>query len=235
MDNNFPPYFVNCSQCKNQNELFRLNCSTCGSVLDNRYPNLDLWTTIARLIDSPTIAFKGIIRAEHKNFVILLLFLLAVRFISFGAFFSEFVFKNSTPLLHGFFIIPLYLLTVVPAFLILKGLLSRLKAEVRYSDILSGTVYAALPLYFSGTFLFLLEYIFFGKYMFMTTPNAFMINDIVAWIFIGMEALLIVYYLFLLYSFFRIYLKNKRMPAILSVLVAGLTISLYALTLGVYG
>lgn len=235
MNNQSPPYFINCSSCSSRNELFRLYCSKCGSVLDNRYPNLDLWTTIARLIDSPTEAFKGIIRAENKNFVFLLLLFLVLRFISLGEFFSEFVLKNSTPLLHGFFVIPVFLFSVLPVYLFLKMSLARNAAEVRYSDILAGTVYCGVPLYFSGTFLFLLEYIFFGKYMFMTTPNVFMINDIVAWLFIGMEALLFVYYLFLLYTFFRIYKKDIILPASLSILLAGLTIFIYVFTLSIYG
>ncbi|GMU84825.1 MAG: hypothetical protein AMXMBFR48_00670 [Ignavibacteriales bacterium] len=235
MDRNLPHYFLQCSTCNTQNELFRLNCSKCGSVLDNRYPNLDLWTTIARLIDSPTIAFKGIIRAEHKNFVVFLLLFLAVRFISYGEFWSAFVIGNSIPLLHGLFVIPLYLAAVFAVYLILKKLLSRSQSEVRYTDVLAGSVYSALPIYFSGTFLFLLEYIFFGKYMFMSNPNAFMINDIIAWMFVGMETLLFLYYLILLNTFFRIFLKNIIITGLLSLFLAGLTIFLYTLTLSFYG
>lgn len=228
-------YFVGCQSCQRQNELFRLNCSECGSVLDNRFPNLDLWTTIAGIIENPAVAFKWIIRAENKNFVFLLLLLLAVRFASYGEFFAVFVLKNNVPAIHSLFSIVIYLLALLPLYFILKKMHRKTGAEVRFTDVLACSAYAALPLLFAGIFLFLLEYIFFGKYLFSIYPNAFMINDIVAWMFIGMEFLLFVHYLYLLFVFIKIYSNHKAFSVLLSLFTALIFVSLYFVTLGIYG
>jgi hypothetical protein len=67
-----------CPVCKHSNDEFSIKCVSCGSYVQDRVPNLDLFAMIWLLIESPSIAFKKIIIAEHKNFVLFLSLFLGI-------------------------------------------------------------------------------------------------------------------------------------------------------------
>ncbi|HTR82366.1 MAG TPA: Yip1 family protein [Bacteroidota bacterium] len=69
---------ISCSVCAHPNDDLETICSSCGSFLQDRIPNLDFFSTTWLLVESPRDAFNKIIRAEHKNYVLLLMFFLGI-------------------------------------------------------------------------------------------------------------------------------------------------------------
>lgn len=227
-------YLISCTSCKTENELFRLNCKQCTSILQNRQPNIDFWNVSGKMFISPTEAFMEIIRSEHKNFVFLLLGLLTIRIMSFTGFFTSYALKVNVPFIHSVFFIPIFLLCVYILVLGLSRLPSLRSIEIRTADIYAALSFAQIPLIISGIFLFLLEYIFFGDYLFLTSPNVFMINPAAAWMFIALEAFCFLWMLFNSYLVFKIYLNNKLLSFLLPILLYVLMFAVYFTSLLIY-
>jgi Yip1 domain len=69
---------ISCSVCAHPNDDLESVCASCGSFIQDRIPNLDFFATLWMLVEFPRDAFKKIIRAEHKNFVLVLMFFLGI-------------------------------------------------------------------------------------------------------------------------------------------------------------
>ena len=77
-----------CKKCNHINPAYKYICSECKSYLRERVVNIDLWNTIQLIIEDPHKAFKQIIFAEHKNFIIFISFFIAVKNLIIARFFS---------------------------------------------------------------------------------------------------------------------------------------------------
>jgi hypothetical protein len=73
---------LTCTVCGLENDSFSVKCSACGSFLQNRIPNIDLFDMLWKVIESPSKAFREIVFAEHKNFWFALMVINGI-FISF--------------------------------------------------------------------------------------------------------------------------------------------------------
>ena len=69
---------ISCSVCAHANDDLDSICVSCGSFIQDRIPNLDFFVTAWLLIESPREALTKIIRAEHKNYVLVLMFFLGM-------------------------------------------------------------------------------------------------------------------------------------------------------------
>ena len=69
---------ISCSVCAHPNEELSTVCVQCGSFLQDRIPNLDFFSTLWQLVESPKEAFRKIIKAEHKNYVLFLMLFLGI-------------------------------------------------------------------------------------------------------------------------------------------------------------
>ncbi len=69
---------IYCSVCAHANDDLDSICASCGSFIQDRIPNLDFFVTFWLLVESPTDAFTTIVRAEHKNYVLVLMFFLGI-------------------------------------------------------------------------------------------------------------------------------------------------------------
>src|SRR3990172_9576323 len=61
-----------CPVCSHQNDEFAIKCTECGSYVQDRVPTLDFFAIAWLMIESPRDAFKKIILAEHKQYVLFL-------------------------------------------------------------------------------------------------------------------------------------------------------------------
>ncbi|MDE3056437.1 MAG: YIP1 family protein [Bacteroidota bacterium] len=61
-----------CSVCSSKNDEAAVVCWSCGSYLQERVPNLDLFPMIWKIIESPRAALHRALIAEHKNYVLFL-------------------------------------------------------------------------------------------------------------------------------------------------------------------
>ncbi len=69
---------ISCSVCAHPNDDLDTVCVRCGSFIQDRIPNLDFFSTMWQLVESPKTAFHRIIVAEHKNYVLFQMLFLGI-------------------------------------------------------------------------------------------------------------------------------------------------------------
>jgi len=204
---------VKCNSCGHENAMFRLNCTECNNYLRARVWNINLWHNIRLLIESPTKAFQDIIWSEHKNFVVFIVLISAIKFMVDSSF-IKMAYGNTDFLLNKFstnyilvfaeFVIFLFVFTFVYCYL---NKLFHLETRIR--DILAIISYSFIPSIFGLVFLFLVEIILFGSYLFSVNPPPIVIKPTLAYTLLGLEVLLIFWSVFLLSFGFYVLTKLK--------------------------
>lgn len=195
-----------CNNCGKENPLYDVNCNFCGSYLREKIFNIDLWSTISLLIESPVKGFRKIIQAEHKNFLVLIL---AITFIKFwvDSVFISLAFYNYEITAGNFFSGLFYTTLVTIIILLFVTLIIKLllkKIKTRYIDLFSIFTYSQIPHFFAFLILFPIELIIFGENLFSINPSPFFIKETVAYVMFIIEVLIILWgvllYIFALYS-----------------------------------
>jgi len=69
---------ISCSVCAHSNDDLETVCVMCGSFIQDRIPNLDFFSTMWQVVESPKAAFHRIIVAEHKNYVLFQMLFLGI-------------------------------------------------------------------------------------------------------------------------------------------------------------
>ena len=213
---------VKCKSCGHENALFRLNCTECNNYLRARVWNINLWHNIRLLIESPTKAFQDIIWSEHKNFIVFIIIISAIKFMV-DSFFLKMTAEDTSFLLHGFFTD--YLLVLVELFVFLTFFTlaiwyinKTLMLETRIRDVFAIISYSFIPSIFALVFLFLVEIILFGGYLFSVNPAPTVIKPTLAYTLLGFEILVILWSVFLLaFGFYT--LTKLRMYSIISSII----------------
>jgi hypothetical protein len=193
---------IDCSNCGTSNIFFRLNCTNCNAIIRDKVVNIDLWSILWKLIESPIPAFTQIIQAENKNFVVFLSFAAGIKLflhtfflssvLNYNAGFEKQIVLNLL-LLLGYFLIFIFLY----AFIILR-INKNLNIEGRYRDYYSLLIYGLIPLVFSFMFLTPVEYALFGKHWFISNPAPFSIKPMAAYVLLVLEILLSLWSLILI-------------------------------------
>ena len=136
---------VTCPNCNFENPFYNSVCSSCKYYLRDRIYNIDLWTLISSLIESPTKAFHTIIFSEHKNFISFILFFVAIKYLinvrfismlSVGEFQSTIGLQYSYLILFGIMIIYFLLFSFVYKF---SGKSNEI--NLRFKDTLALIIY----------------------------------------------------------------------------------------------
>ena len=198
---------VTCPNCSVENPFYNSVCSNCRSYLRDRVYNLDLWSLISLIIESPNKAFRTVIFSEHKNFIFFLLlfltlkYLIITRFISIitiGEFQSSVGLQVSYPIILGGTIVFFLIFSLLYN---LAGMYSNI--SLRFKDTLSLIIYSQIPLVFGLIILFTLELVIFGDYLFSINPTPFVIKGFMAYLFFVLECGTIIWSIFLLFKAFR--------------------------------
>ncbi len=182
---------ITCKNCGTENNYYQLNCIQCGSLIRARIVNIDLWHIIWLVIDSPKKAFQKIIHAEHKNFIVLLGFLISVKIYFDAQFTSNIVFEKSPDITH----LMIYLVASIIIFFILVILLSLLvkhlntflSIKTRFRDNLSVYIYSFIPLIIGLILLLPVEYALFGNHWLEFNPSPFVFKSGPAWTLAALE------------------------------------------------
>jgi len=217
-----------CDNCQKENPLYRETCLECGHYLRKTVVNIDLWSTIWKLFETPQKVIKNIIYAEHKNFVFFLLLLLSVKFyslfvivkFSFNPLAEELnnFFLNASVITIIFFIALLIFAKIITILISLKE-----KKIVRFKDNISVITYSFVPLILISIVLFPIEYGIFGKQWFTSNPSPLIIKKNAAYLLYGIEIFMLLWSLFILYLSFYIQ-SNSKIKAVLFVVSFILTI-----------
>lgn len=192
---------VVCNNCKQENPFFGLTCRNCKSYLRDRVYNIDLGKVLARLIESPSEGFKQIIFAEHKNFIVFIILLAALKF-EIDSIFITISSGNGTGFLTNFILNYFVSLGLVLSVLLLFSFLLKeigksLGYETRFKDNFSIITYSFVPHIFALAILFPVELIMFGEYLFSTNPSPFVLKEFIAYTLLVLELLIITWSLFL--------------------------------------
>jgi hypothetical protein len=219
---------VSCPNCGTENPFYKLTCSNCKTYLRERIFNVDLWKVIGLLIENPVRAFKLIIHSEHKNFVILINILFAVKAFIFARLLSL-LYSGSNSLRIN---LGLGLLITLGAGIIVIFLYSLLVTFINKSAGLKTRIrdnhavfsYSLIPHSFALLILFPIEIIIFGGYFFSNNPSPFILKPTIAYALLSFEGLLILWGISL--SVAGVYAISKNFPY--SVLI-GLLFNFYLL------
>lgn len=225
---------VICKNCSAENPVYSHICDNCKYYIRDRVVNIDIWETIGKIIESPSEAFKKIIFAEHKNFIVFLLLIFGLRILILSRFISLILSDNNiatSSLLSN------YLISLISvAFLLLllsfftSVTLNKYDYRVRLKDILSLNVYANIPNYFATTFIFIIELVVFGEYLFSNNPNPFQIKPTIAYVFLFVESGMMIWSILLNYKAMHSLTSKKILSSVLTLInyffIAGLIILL---------
>jgi hypothetical protein len=197
---------VTCPNCNSDNPIYDSVCSKCKYYLRDRIYNLDLWTVVTSLIDSPNSAFRTIIFSEHKNFILFIIFFAAIKYLinaRFIAMISRGEFQSSIGLEYSYLIV----IGITSSFFLLFSLLHKSygklnEINIRFRDTLALILYSQIPLLLGLFVLFPLELVIFGDYLFSLNPTPFVIKGSIAYFFLVVEISLILWSIFLIFKAF---------------------------------
>ncbi len=202
-----------CPACGVENPFYNRTCFSCSNYLRDRVVNIDFWSTIGLLAENPMRAFKNIIYAEHKNFNLFLIPLIVINFLIISRLISARIVTNLEPS-TGLIISFLILLGVIVTFYLLFSVITNLVFKnlgyvTRFKDNLAIIVYSNLLLVFGLIVLFPLEIVIFGDYLFSVNPTPFQIKATIGYFFFGVELIIILWTVFLLFVAFYTSTKSK--------------------------
>lgn len=184
---------VNCEHCGTENPFYSLTCKNCNSFLRSKIPNIDLWSTINKIIDSPSTAFKTIVQSDHKNFVIILLILAGLK----NTLNVIMYINNSSELSigHNDIFVNLILGTILftTIFLLYTIIITSINKyfglDNRLKDNISIFAYSYLPVIILLVVLLPIYFAMYGLYWFLFNPSPFMIKPLASYIFFIIEIL----------------------------------------------
>jgi hypothetical protein len=164
-----------CPICHTANQHLAVSCTLCGCFIQPRVENLDLFSTLGHLIESPLKTFHTIAVARHKNFIVILsaIFGWPLVFTLFwlmhaGEYASSFL----NLLLAGMATGPaagVILVTLVAFLLSTVSKLTRRKISFKNSFALAA--YSFTPFIYIFIFVFPVIFLTFGIYFFTLNPS----------------------------------------------------------------
>ena len=214
-----------CSNCGTENPLYEKNCANCKHYLRATVINIDLWKTIWQLFESPREALKTIIFAQHKNFLIFLLFVLSLKFYLTSVIIQSAL--NITGPSTKYFIYNLVLIVFIYFALIIffSLLVTRLigiRQKVRFKDTLSVITFSFIPVILLFFIFFPVEYGIFGKHWFTYNPSPFLIKGALAYTLTLLESITIIWSLVILYHALLLQSSSKLFAFIGLLLFVGI-------------
>lgn len=209
---------IYCPNCNSENDFHSFNCLSCGSLLRERVVNIDLWSTIWKVIETPSKVFGKIIHAENKNYTFILSLLFSLK-LTFNSFFIKSLFGMNIDyqnylglnLLIG--LSTYLLLFIIIAFgqkIILKGF----GINTRFKDNFAAFIYSSIPILLALFIFFPVEYALFGKYWLFFNPSPYLIKATAAYVFTFMEFLIFVW-MFLLFVLLGFVQSNSKIYSLL--------------------
>lgn len=191
-----------CKKCNHVNPAYKNICTECKSYLRERVVNIDLWNTIQLIIEEPVKAFKQIIFAEHKNFILFLTFFISIKNLIIARYFSvpalgvngitaPFILSLILGILLSIFLLSLFTL-LIESFYNFK------KINLRFKDIYATNVYSFIPYLFGLMFVFPVGLIVLGGDIFSNNPYSFQIKPLITYILLGVEFVTILWSFYLI-------------------------------------
>ncbi len=188
---------INCSVCQTENDQYATICKKCGSFLQDRIPNLDLFDLLWKIMENPRNAFRLIMIAEHKNYAVFLYSLtgIAITFVEFWCFKLGIRIENIMLIIFFAILIGLpFGIALCPIVSLLHCSLSKLfGSKISFRNSLGITSYSLTPVIISLIFVLPVELLTFGIYFFTFNPPPITIKPISYILLVGLDIALIVW------------------------------------------
>jgi hypothetical protein len=193
-----------CSKCNHINPPYKNTCEVCKSYLRERVVNIDLWKTIFQLIEEPKLSFRNIVYAEHKNFILFLLFFISIKNLILTRFIS--VPQLGLNGAYTSFIVSLFLsilstMIIVSAITSIQSLIyKKQNILLRFVDVFALNTYNLFPFLVGIFILFPIELVVLGGDIFSNNPYPFEIKPTITYLLIGFEVITIIFSLILFFK-----------------------------------
>lgn len=182
-----------CQNCGAENEYYREKCKECKAYLRARVFNIDLWSTIWYLIESPLKAFKEIIFAEHKNYVVFLLIVMGIKYFLNSLVISNFIYHhdtlNETPLSQVFPAAAIFIVLILLSAYIFTHILNLMGYRNIFKSVLAVLSYTFVPSVLIFVILSPIEFALFGQSWYYHNPSPVTLKQNAAFILYGIEVL----------------------------------------------
>lgn len=208
-------YINSCPNCLTDNELYRLSCKKCGSILHNKISNLNLWESLYRFLESPSETIISIIQAEKKNFV-LFLFIAGIIKISFLKYLLTISINKNIPNFFSSFIYSLIPFLFFVFFIKIYSLIKHFK--IRFKDVFAVFSYSLFMQALSLLIIIPIQFSFFGNSVLNFNPSPFDLKPTPAYFFLGLEVILLSFLIYYFYLIAKIFLDNKFLALVINLL-----------------
>ncbi len=184
---------INCPVCSTSNHHLNITCSSCGGYVQGRVDNLDLFSTIWKLIERPRAAFLAIALARYKNYSTIVSAVAGI-----GVVFAFFWFVKAGDhtasafnlVMGGFVVGPPAGVVLVTAMSLIAAVLLRLTGtRVKFRNLYAVLSYALVPVLLSVVFVLPLEIFTFGRYFFSINPPPWLIKPVSYYLFLSLGAI----------------------------------------------
>ncbi|MBI1807246.1 MAG: YIP1 family protein [Ignavibacteria bacterium] len=171
---------LDCPVCHYQNHHLAINCSSCGSFLQARVENLDLFATAWNILERPRKTFHTIAIAKHKNYVVPLSMLSGVAII-YSIFWITKAGDHAESLLNILTASvavgpPLGIFTLFTLGVLIASLGKIVRSKVRLRDAFAIAVYALIPIDLSIFLILPIKLLSFGQYYFTSNPSPYLLK-----------------------------------------------------------
>jgi hypothetical protein len=195
---------ITCSVCGKENDDLAVICTSCRGFLQSKVDAINLFETFWQLAESPVIAFKKIVLARHKNYVLFLgalvgmsIFFAFLWHINAGNYFENVLVLLGLGGLAG---IPFGLLftTLLAGFIVIAVRWMGGKATLQNARAVA--TYAGMPLILSLVVVLPLEVAVFGREFFGSNPPPLALNPVAYLGLLAFDALAALWAIVLLYK-----------------------------------
>lgn len=193
---------IRCSVCGRENDDLAVLCTQCKSYLQSKVDTLDLFGTIWMLIERPRHAMKRVALARYKNYTYFLSALFGIALL-----YAVMWYRNLAKVYDDLFVLLAAGLLIGPVvgifIVVLSGFLltsvARLMRGKATARNMRGVLaYSTVPIALSLVFIFPVEIAIFGRAFFDNNPPPMVIKPLEYVVLVGLDALAVLWSLFLL-------------------------------------
>ncbi len=208
---------IHCPVCATPNHHLNIVCSSCGGFVQGRVDNLDLFSTIWKLIERPRAAFLAIALARYKNYSTIVSAVGGIGMVfAFFWFIKAGDFTSSAfNLLLGGFVAgpPAGVLLIATVSLFAAALIRSTGTPVRFRNLYAVLSYSLVPVLLSVVFVLPLEIFTFGRYFFSLNPPPWLLKPVSYYIFLSLGALVAGWTVFLAVTGMKVLLDCRWIVA----------------------
>lgn len=215
---------IHCPVCNAPNHHLRVTCSACGSFIQQKVDNINLFEMLWKMIETPQKAFRSVALSKHKNYALSIGagsgFGIAFFFfwiMKVGEFTDQFI----NILIAGLAIGPPLGVVFLLVSTIIEKIIFRIGGEkASFRDMFAITAYSFTPLMYSAIFILPLELITFGIYLFTRSPGVLQIKPISAIFLFGLDGVCVLWTVILNIIGMKMLYQSNWMKTILLVLLS---------------